>query len=77
MDNERIENGSSNRTLLEREGIQQESLLHIALRHRWTIFLTTVLFLITAFVYILKATPIFTSSSRLYAENPSGLSLKL
>ena len=63
MNNERVENGSSNLAFPQGEG-----LLQIALRHRWTILLTTVLFLFVAFVYILKATPIYTSTSRLYVE---------
>ncbi|MEJ2701410.1 MAG: polysaccharide biosynthesis tyrosine autokinase [Sedimentisphaerales bacterium] len=46
----------------------QEGFLQILLRHRWTIVITTVLCLAVAFVYILKATPIFSSSSRLYVE---------
>ncbi|MCK4815610.1 hypothetical protein KA005_07565, partial [bacterium] len=68
MNNERIENGSSNLTFPQGEGIQEENLLQIALRHRWTIILTTVLFLFAAFVYIFKATSIYTSESRLYVE---------
>ena len=68
MDNERIENGGSNLTFPQGEEIQEDGLLQIILRHRWTIFLTIMLFLFAAFVYILKATPIFTSTSRLYVE---------
>jgi len=68
MNNERIENGSSNLALPQGEGIEQEGLLQIALRHRWTILLTAVLFLFAAFVYILKATRIYTSTSRIYVE---------
>ena len=68
MNNERIENGSSDQAFPQGEGIQEESLLQIAFRHRQTILLTTVLFLAAAFIYILKATPIYTSTSRLYVE---------
>jgi len=68
MNNERIENGGSDLTFPQGEGIQEEGLLQIAFRHRRTILLTTVLFLVAAFVYILKATPIYTSTSRLYVE---------
>jgi len=68
MNNENIENGSSSQTFFQGDGMQQEGLLQIALRHRQTILLTTLLFLFAAFVYILKATPIFTSTSRLYVE---------
>jgi capsular exopolysaccharide synthesis family protein len=78
MNNERVENGGSKLAFPQVEGIQstftkttadrEEDLLQIALRHRQTILLVTTLFLITAFVYILKATPIYTSTSRLYVE---------
>jgi capsular exopolysaccharide synthesis family protein len=68
MDNERIENGGSNLNFPQVEGIQEEGPLQIALRHRQTILITTILFLVAAFVYILKATPIYTSTSRLYVE---------
>jgi succinoglycan biosynthesis transport protein ExoP len=68
MNNERIENGSSSQAFPQAEGIQEEGLLQIALHHRWTILLTTLLFLFAAFFYILKTTPIFTSTSRLYVE---------
>jgi capsular exopolysaccharide synthesis family protein len=46
----------------------QEGLLNVLLRHRWTIFCVTVLSLLAAFIYILKATPIYTSSSRIFVE---------
>jgi capsular exopolysaccharide synthesis family protein len=78
MNNERVENGGSKLAFPQVEGIQsafaratadrEEGLLQIALRHRQTILLVTILFLVTAFVYILKATPIYTSTSRLYVE---------
>jgi capsular exopolysaccharide synthesis family protein len=68
MNNERVENGGSNSVFPQVEGIQEEGLLQIALRHRQTILVTTILFLAAAFVYILKATPIYTSTSRLYVE---------
>jgi capsular exopolysaccharide synthesis family protein len=68
MNNERIENGGSNLNFPQVEGIQQEGPLQIALCHRKTILLTTILFLVAAFIYILKATPIYTSTSRLYVE---------
>ena len=68
-----VENGmteSGNVSLVSRftDGRIQEDLLHIALRHRWVILSTTILFLGAAFLYILKATPIYTSTSRLYVE---------
>jgi len=68
MDNGTIENGSANVRLSEPDGPPQESLLFIVLRHRWTILITTSVALVAAFVYILKATPIFESESRLYVE---------
>lgn len=68
MSSNAIENGGSNMMLPQKDGSLQEDLLHIALRHRWTILLTTVLFLVTALAYLIKATPIFTSHSRLYVE---------
>ncbi len=65
--NNTIENGDSQSALSQEESSLQD-ILHIAVRHRWTILLTTVLFLVAAFVYLLKATPIYTSESRLYVE---------
>ncbi len=37
-------------------------------RRRWTILLTTVLMLAVAFVYLQRATPLYTSASRIYVE---------
>ncbi len=68
MDNNKIENGGSNSMLCDQDGSLQESMLLIALRHRWIILLTTALFLFAAFVYLLKATPFYKSESRLYVE---------
>jgi len=68
MDNNTIENGSSNLTLLQGEGLPQENMFTIALRHRWTILCTIMLIWVASFIYILKATPIYTSTSRLYVE---------
>ena len=65
--NNTIENGDSNPALSQAE-ISLQDVLHTLLRHRWIILLTTVMFLVAAFVYLLKATPIFTSESRLYVE---------
>ncbi|MFC1738352.1 polysaccharide biosynthesis tyrosine autokinase [Planctomycetota bacterium] len=47
---------------------RKDSFLEIALRHRWIILSTTILFLVAAFIYLLRATPIYTSASRLYVE---------
>jgi succinoglycan biosynthesis transport protein ExoP len=45
-----------------------EALPEILWRHRWTILLTTVLMLVVAFVYLQRATPLYTSTSRIYVE---------
>ncbi|MHC4109456.1 MAG: GumC family protein [Planctomycetota bacterium] len=45
-----------------------ESLVQIIWRRRWIVFLSTVVVLAAAFVYIVKATPIYTSTSRIYVE---------
>jgi capsular exopolysaccharide synthesis family protein len=68
MNNGKVENGGSNAAFPQAEGMLEEGFLQIALCHRQTILLTTVLFLVAAFFYILKATPIYTSASRLYVE---------
>ena len=68
MGNDSIENGAVKPLLQQAEGTTQENLLQTALRHRWTILCTTILSLVAAFVYILQATPIYTSASRLYVE---------
>lgn len=54
--------------LPQSNGISQENFLQIALCHRWTILSTIILFLVAAFLYLLKATPIYTSMSRVYVE---------
>jgi succinoglycan biosynthesis transport protein ExoP len=46
----------------------QDSLLKIALRHRWLILFSVILFLGLAFGYLQKATPVYTSTSRLFVE---------
>ena len=66
--NQTIENGSMNLTPPPGKELSQESFLAIALRHRWIILLTTVLFLVVGFLYLFKATPIYTSTTRLYVE---------
>ena len=68
MSNEKVENGGSTLAFPQGERIQEEGFLQIVLRHRWTVLFVTVLSLVAAFVYILKATPIYTSASRLYVE---------
>lgn len=49
-------------------GIMSESLVQIMWRGRWLIFLTTVLAVAAAVVYLVKATPIYSSTSRIYVE---------
>lgn len=68
MDHEKNENASPNLTFPQGEAVGQESLLQTALHHRWAIFFAVVCFVAAAFVYILRATPIFRSESRLYVE---------
>lgn len=62
-----IPNGDVNSALPQAEGSLHD-ILQIAVRHRWTILLTTVFVLAAGFVYILKTTPIYRSESRLYVE---------
>jgi len=62
-----IPNGDANSASSQAEGSLHD-ILQIAVRHRWTILLTTAFVLVAAFVYILKATPIYRSESRLYVE---------
>ncbi len=72
MDNNKLENGVSNLTFPQGDALPQEDMLqtalHIVLRHRWTILVTIILSLVVTFLYLLKATPIYTSSSRVYVE---------
>lgn len=48
--------------------VASASLFEIAWRRRWVIAAVTVAALAAAFLYVMKATPIFTSTSRLYVE---------
>ena len=68
MENNISEHGSSSVAAQQDSELSIEGLLQIALRQRWVILGTTILALVVAFVYILKATPIFTSKSRVYVE---------
>ncbi len=68
MDNIGIERGSSALPSTQSGDFRQDDLLYIVLRHRWVIIATTVLAIGAAFVYLTKATPIFTCTSRLYVE---------
>jgi len=49
-------------------GLMSESLVQIIWRSRWILLLAIVAALGAAFVYITKATPIYTSTSRIYVE---------
>lgn len=49
-------------------GLMSDSLMQIIWRSRWIVLLTTVAALGAAFVYITKATPVYTSTSRIYVE---------
>lgn len=49
-------------------GFMPENLIQVIWRSRWIVLLTTVFCLILAVVYITKATPIYTSTSRIYVE---------
>jgi capsular exopolysaccharide synthesis family protein len=69
MDNNNsIDNGSPNLAVVQAADLPQDNLLQIAVRHRWTIFSTMVFFLTAGFIYVMKATPIYMSTSRLYVE---------
>jgi uncharacterized protein involved in exopolysaccharide biosynthesis len=48
--------------------VPQASLLQIIWRRRWIVMLSVVAAVAGGFGYVLKATPIFTSSSRIYVE---------
>ncbi len=49
-------------------GLMSESLVQIIWRSRWIVLLAAVVVLVAAFVYLAKATPIYTSTSRIYVE---------
>ncbi|UCC99233.1 MAG: hypothetical protein JSW66_04965, partial [Phycisphaerales bacterium] len=49
-------------------GMMSESLALILWRSRWILLATTAVALIAAFIYVTKATSIYTSTSRLYVE---------
>ena len=53
-----------------------ESIYSVVYRHRWLVLCVVVMAIAAGFVYILKATPIYTSTSRIYVEQrgPSILS---
>jgi len=49
-------------------GLVPENLIQVIWRSRWIVLLSTVFALILAVIYITKATPIYTSTSRIYVE---------
>ena len=61
MDNETFENGNSHLMPSQQESQPLLGLLQIALRHRWVILVATGMCVAAAFVYVLKATPIYGS----------------
>jgi len=63
-----IENGSFDLTPPPGKELSQETLLAIALRHRWIISSATILFLVVVLFYLSKAMPIYTGTARLYVE---------
>ena len=63
-----IENGNSKLMVPRRGELLQSDLFGVVLRHRWIILGATVAFLAVGFLYILNATPIYTSTARLYVE---------
>jgi len=68
MENNKGESGASNLAIPQSDALLQEGFLQILLRHRWTILITTALSLLVTFLYLLKATPIYSSTSRVYVE---------
>lgn len=63
-----VENASIDSPFPQGNDLPQESLLQVTLRQRWIILVTVISFLAATFLYLLKATPIYTSTSRLYVE---------
>lgn len=48
--------------------MRQESLFAVLWRHAWLVIITAILALVGGLVYVLKATPYFESTSRIYVE---------
>jgi len=63
-----IEQDTSHVEFPQAVGTVSESLVQIILRRRWIVLLATVVVLAAAFVYLAKAAPIYTSTSRIYVE---------
>ena len=49
-------------------GSMSDSLIQIMWRNRWVVLITTLAALVVAFAYLQKATPIYTSTARIYVE---------
>jgi capsular exopolysaccharide synthesis family protein len=58
----------SNNGISSSGGMMSENLIQVVWRSRWVILVTTIASLAMAFIYVLKATPIYTSTSRIYVE---------
>ncbi len=61
-------NGSPSEKGVMEGRFQQASLFEILWHRRWSVFLMTCVCLAAGFVYITKATPVFSSDSRIYIE---------
>lgn len=59
---------TSEAQVLPAAGVLPESLIQVLWRGRWLVSLATIAALAAGFVYLSKATPIYTSTSRLYVE---------
>lgn len=66
--NDTIKKRSVNEIVPPVDNYLQETFLNILICHRWIILVTTILSLLAAFLYLWRATPIYTSTSRLYVE---------
>ena len=58
----------SNVVLQTSASIVPENFIQILWRGRWFVLLTTILAIVIAFMYLWRATPIYTSTSRVYVE---------
>ena len=62
------EQDNLNSTTVSNDEIRQDSLMEVMLRQRWTILITVGIILTGTILYLLNATPIFTSKASLYVE---------
>ena len=63
-----FEQGDSHAEMPPAAGLVPENLFQVVWRSRWIVLLAVVVSLAAAFGYLAKATPIFTSTSRVYVE---------